>query len=77
MLHTYNLPLLAEKCMALQGLVELTLGDICEDLILSFICCAVRDSGGEETEKNKQTLSHFTNTINPPDLNAFMMINEQ
>lgn len=59
MLHTYNLLLLAEKCMALQGLVELTLGDICEDLILSFICCAVRDSEGDETEK--ETNRHYPN----------------
>lgn len=43
--------------MALQGLVELTLGDVREDLILSFIRCAVRDSGREEEEekKNQQT----------------------
>lgn len=55
--HIYNLLLLAEKSVALQGLVELTLRDVGEDLILSFICCAVRDSAGKkETEGNvKQT----------------------
>lgn len=35
--------------MALQGLIERTLGDVREDLILSFICGAVRDSGKEKT----------------------------
>lgn len=48
MLYTYNLLLLAEKCMALEGLIELTLRDICKDFILSFICCAIGDSGREK-----------------------------
>ena len=52
MLHTYNLLLLAEERVALQGLVELTLRHVREDLILSFICRAVRDSAREEPGKN-------------------------
>lgn len=48
--------------MAFEGLVELTLRDICKDFILSFIGCAIGDSGreaaGETAERNhtKQTL---------------------
>lgn len=40
---THNLPLLAEERVALERLVERTLGDVGEDLVLSFICGAVGD----------------------------------
>lgn len=70
-MHAYNLLLLAEERVALQGLVELTLGDVREDLILSFIRCAVRDSGreeeGEKKKKNQQQHINFpTLSINLP-----------
>lgn len=51
--HTHNLPLLAEERVALQRLVELTLGDVGKDLVLSFIRCAVGDP--EEGRKKKTT----------------------
>lgn len=44
MFSTYNLLLLAEKSVTLQGLIELALRDVRKDLILSFISGAVRDS---------------------------------
>lgn len=53
---THNLPLLAEERVALQRLVELTLGDVGKDLVLSFICCAVGDpeDGGGRKKDDKQ-----------------------
>lgn len=47
MFTTYNLLLLAEESVTLQGLIELALRDVREDLILSFISGAVRDSEKE------------------------------
>lgn len=47
MFSTYNLLLLAEKSVTLQGLIELALRDVRKDLILSFISGAVRDSEKE------------------------------
>lgn len=47
MFTTYNLLLLAEESVTLQGLIELVLRDVREDLILSFISSAVRDSENE------------------------------
>lgn len=56
---THNLPLLAEERMALQRLVELALGDVGKDLVLSFICRAVGDpgDGGGGGEMKKKTTS--------------------
>lgn len=47
MFTTYNLLLLAEESVTLQGLIELVLRDVRKDLILSFISSAVRDSEKE------------------------------
>lgn len=47
MFTTYNLLLLAEESVTLQGLIELALRDVRKDLILSFISGAVRDSEKE------------------------------
>lgn len=47
MFTTYNLLLLAEESVTLQGLVELALRDVRKDLVLSFISGAVWDSEKE------------------------------
>lgn len=67
--------------MALQRLIELTLGDVSEDLILSFICRAVRDSGGKKKKEEKKKRTNMANInlqkTNPVlDISALVVINE-
>lgn len=71
MLCTYNFLLLAEKRMALQSLVELTLRDVRKDLVLSFVRCAVRNSEREEAGEQKGINNHynFTNSNNSLSFN--------
>lgn len=57
--NTYNLLLLAEESVALQGLVELTLRHVRKHLVLSFIGRAVGDSGRRE-KKNEPMLSSIS-----------------
>lgn len=49
--HTYYFLFLAQEGMALQSFIELALGDVGEDLILSFVCCAVRYSAEERNKR--------------------------
>lgn len=53
-LHTYNFSFLAEECMTLKSLIELALGNISEDLVLSFICGAVWDSGRQDRKMKEE-----------------------
>lgn len=72
-LQTYNFLLLAEKGMALKSLVELTLWNICKDLILSFICCAVWDSVLKEREREmreNRILLQCSSSINSHDIQS-------
>lgn len=66
--------------MALQRLIELTLGDVSEDLVLSFICRAVRDSGGKKRKRRKKRTNtaniNLQKTIPMLDISALEVINE-
>lgn len=56
---TYYFSFLAKKCVALKSLIELTLRNIRKDLILSFIRCAVWNSGGERKNKTHKKEKNY------------------